>query len=226
MSIRRCVGGVAVALVVLIGLTVAPSQADMRPDPKPMSPDGTVLTAVEPRPNDDREPGLIEDSDAQLEDTIEWTYYDTKGKVTGGSGGERVLTDTGSGGTVKNSGCIRVWVNNKKYSPLGDHLFTHRIETYWCWNRANKTISNVDSTVWRYTPDFTCYEWVGQVNSDRRFYDWAAGYAPKSGYLHYRQGHVRFDCNPPGTGWIGLHVYPETTIRSHCNGTWTWATRD
>lgn len=133
-----------------------------------------------------------------------------------GKGGGDVTTQaTGSGGSSTASGCRTVTVNNYESSTLGTLLYTYRTVTDWCWTRSTSNIYNVSNS-WRYINDDMCWSWQGEVNNDLRFYSWNGG--SRSGYLHWRQGHVQGGCIFPN------NKYPENTIRAHSDGTYTWAT--
>jgi hypothetical protein len=175
-------------------------------------------SAVEERP-----PDVKETSTPQPEDTFEVTPIDSTGKVTGPSSGERYQADTGSGGSTKASGCQRVTLNNYKKSPLGDRVWNYRTWTNYCWTRSTDNIYSV-TTGWSIRDIFGCYEWIGQVGpADVHFYDWASGYAPRSGYYHEREGHLKLVCATP---ILQVHYYPRNILRVHSNGTWTWSTSD
>jgi hypothetical protein len=199
---RRILGTITSALALTVITTLGLSQP---------------ASAVEERP-----PDVTEYSTPQPEDTVEWQDIDSTGKPTGPKSGERVLADSGSGGSSAASGCKTVTVNNYKNSPLGDRVWNYRTWTSFCFTRSKDNIYSV-TTGWAIRDVFGCYDWVGEVFKDTRYYDWASGYAPKSGYYHEREGHLKLVCATP---IVGLHYYPRNVIRVHSNGTWTWSTSD
>ena len=125
---------------------------------------------------------------------------------------------SGSGGNPQGSGCLKVTVTNVVHTLLGFTAYKFITWTSWCWTRSTRTISSVD-TGWSITDVDSQYYWKGMVNTSRRFYEWSSGYA-KSGYYHYRMG--QFDNCVLKYGCIGTS-YPENTLRSHSDGTWTWS---
>ena len=129
--------------------------------------------------------------------------------------------EQGSGGTPMSSGCKTITLENKKYSTTGiDHMYTYTTITKYCFNRATKTISNVQND-WDFYTDNDSVKWVSQVRKWQEFYPWTSGYS-QSGYRHKRKGHFEncyfFGC----TG----DSYPVNEIKAHSDGTYTWWTDD
>lgn len=132
----------------------------------------------------------------------------------------RKSNESGSVGSSTASGCKTATVTNKKYSYSGtDHLYSYITKTSWCWNRSAKSVSSV-STDWDFYCDNGHIKWDGEANRDTYHYNWNGTW--NSGYYHWRKGAFTNDFGP----WTWGHSYPTNTIRSHSDGTWTWATTD
>jgi hypothetical protein len=128
------------------------------------------------------------------------------------------LDESGSGGTSSPSGCIKVTVHNyEKSAVFHTTLFGYHTWTSWCWNRAGHSVSSVATGYYISDLDWSI-SWEGEASRDLRYYAWTGGYA-HSGYWHYRMGHFQ-QCYP----WTCVNIYPSNTLRSHSDGTWTWAT--
>lgn len=199
---------------IILGPTGSASAAppDLRPgqpgSPQAATPDTSEAILTDVEGNVIAEKTFTEQGDVSMEDLL---------------AGSMTTMDSGSGGTVKDSGCLKVTINNRYHSLLGSLLWNYKTWTSWCWNRTATPsyIYNVD-VGWDYVNDDACWSWQGQVNKTTEFYDWAGGYAPKSGYLHRRKGHTLGQCPP----FLPNNKYPENYLRSHSNGTYTWSTTD
>ena len=127
----------------------------------------------------------------------------------------------GEGGTPSDSGCRKVTVRNEKETTFGFTAYWFNTWTYWCWNRENRTISDVE-TDW-YLDDVDDFqEWQGILVDNTHYFNWYYGY-PTSGYYHEKQGHFK-NCIPH----IGCtaNSYPRNQLWSHSDGTWSWKTSD
>jgi len=134
-------------------------------------------------------------------------------------------TDTGSGGWARlfENGCRSVRATNKKWNYSHTQVLAKfTTHTYWCWDRSDKRIRNVSTSYETDIAGGTFMEKVGMSHDDRKFYDWASGYAPRSGYDNDLEYHFR---NCP-FNWSCGHLYLRNIIRSHSDGTWTWRTEN
>lgn len=128
------------------------------------------------------------------------------------------VDESGSGGTSSPSGCRKVTVHNYTRSLIFHTIiFGYHTWTSWCWQRSAYSVSGVSTNYYVSDLDPTI-DWVGEASHDLRYYAWTSGKA-SSGYWHYRMGHFQ-QCYP----WSCANLYPSNTLRSHSDGTWTWAT--
>lgn len=134
-------------------------------------------------------------------------------------------TDYGSGGWARlfEHACRSVRATNKKWNYSHTQVLAKFVtHTYWCWDRSDKRVRNVSTSYETDIAGGTFMEKVGISHDDRKFYDWASGYAPRSGYDNDLEYHFR---NCP-LNWSCGHLYLRNIIRSHSDGTWTWRTEN
>ena len=150
-------------------------------------------------------------------ETYDTAHHLVSTEVLGAADGAGV-DESGSGGTPSASGCQKVTVNNYTRSLIFHTIILgYHTWTYWCWNRASYSVNSVSTNYYISHLDPTI-DWVGEAARDLRYYAWLAGHS-SSGYWHYRMGHFQ-QCYP----WTCANLYPSNTLRSHSDGTWTWAT--
>ncbi len=130
-------------------------------------------------------------------------------------------SNRGSGGSSSASGCNKVTVNNEKETLLGNTAYWFHTWTYWCWNRANRTVSNVNTGAYLSGVD-PFFFWRGIIIDNTNYFSRYFGYS-RSGYLHEKQGHfenciVRYGCIS--------NSYPHNLLHTYSNGTFTWQTHD
>lgn len=130
-------------------------------------------------------------------------------------------SNSGSGGTSSASGCRKVTVRNEKETLLGKTAYWFNTWTYWCWNRADRTVANVRTGSYLNDVD-SLYNWRGLIIDNTDHFSWCSGYS-ESGYHHEKQGHfencvVKYGCIS--------NSYPYNLLYSYSNGTFTWHTRD
>ena len=132
-----------------------------------------------------------------------------------------MASNGGEGGTPSDSGCHKVIVRNEKETTFGFTAYWFNTWTYWCWNRANRTISDVE-TDWHLEDVDEFQEWRNMLVDNTYFFYWYDGYAT-SGYYHEKQGHFK-NCIPH----IGCtsNSYPRNQLWSYADGTWSWKTSD
>lgn len=140
--------------------------------------------------------------------------------VPSGDGPSASYYEDGFGGSSSPSGCQRVTVTNTSYSMLGFVVYRFNIWTYWCWNRAQERVYNVD-TGWYISNVDPNFYWKGLITkfTTLKYFAWKSG-ASRSGYIHARQG--RFENCVLKYGCIGVE-YPTNRLRSRSNGTFYWA---
>lgn len=114
-------------------------------------------------------------------------------------------------------GCRKVSMTNKVYNVSHTSvLTTFKTDLYWCFNTYKKTVSSITKGV---DTDTNCC-WIedkGLFWDDGRFYDWATGTAPKSGYDDDRKWHfVQSLPKMPDNHW-----YQRNIIRGHSDGSWS-----
>jgi hypothetical protein len=134
-------------------------------------------------------------------------------------------TETGSGGWARlfEHGCRTVKVTNKKWNYTHTQVLAKFVtHTYWCWDRSDKKIRNVDLSWETDIASATFMSKVGFSHKDPKFYDWASGYAPRSGYDNDMEYHFK---NCP-LNWSCGHLYLRNILRAHSDGTWTWRTEN
>lgn len=128
---------------------------------------------------------------------------------------------SGSGGGSSASGCRKVTVKNVGKTVLGYTAYRYNTWTEWCWNRADRKITGVEVGQYLTEVASTMY-YRGLVVDDQRFYSWQPGYN-KSGYWNERQ--AQWENCIAKYGCIS-NDYPRNIIRSHSDGSYTWATTD
>lgn len=134
-------------------------------------------------------------------------------------------TETGSGGWWRliENGCRTVKVTNKKWNYSHTQVLAKFVtSTHWCWDRSSKRIRNVELSWETDIASATFMEKVGFSHKDPRFYDWASGYAPRSGYDNDMEYHFK---NCP-LNWSCGHLYLRNILRAHSDGSWTWRTEN
>ena len=130
-------------------------------------------------------------------------------------------TDSGSGGWARlfENGCRTVKVVNKKWNYSHTQVIAKFVtNTHWCWDRSDKKIRNVDLSWETDIGSATFVSKVGFSHKDPKFYDWASGYAPRSGYDNDMEYHFK---NCP-FNWSCGHLYLRNLLRAHSAGPWTW----
>jgi hypothetical protein len=221
LKIATRIGVLALIASLVAAVALSASADEGTPDPDPSDPtaqttdtlDGPSVVVIET----ERVSAAKAAADAAMGARSRTSAASGKGKIR-----HHVVAknEGGSGGSPSATGCRKVRLDNKKFDYLGiDHLYTYTTWTEWCWNRSAKSVSSV-STGYSVYIDNSGIGWEGQVNLDKHFY--ASSTTSNSGYFHYRQGGFVNDFGP----WTWGHSYPENTIRSHSDGTWTWATTD
>lgn len=136
-----------------------------------------------------------------------------------GKPGDVSANASGSGGSSSASGCTKVTVHNEAETLLGFTAYYFDTWTRWCWTRSTARVYDVTHGWDIHSVDSQQY-WKGIVNKETHLYDWKSGDSD-SGYYHMRQG--QFENCVLKYGCIGT-TYPKNIIRSHSDGTWTWAT--
>lgn len=134
-------------------------------------------------------------------------------------------TETGSGGWWRliENGCRTVKVTNKKWNYTHTQVLAKFVtSTHWCWDRSSKRIRNVSRSYETDIGNATFVSKVGFSHKDPRFYDWASGYAPRSGYDNDLEYHFK---NCP-LNWGCGHLYLRNILRAHSDGSWTWRTEN
>jgi hypothetical protein len=134
-------------------------------------------------------------------------------------------TDYGSGGWWRliENGCRGVKVVNKKWNYSHTQVLAKFVtHTHWCWDRSDKRIRDVQLSWETDIASATFMEKVGFSHKDPHFYDWASGYAPRSGYDNDMEYHFK---NCP-LNWSCGHLYLRNILRAHSDGSWTWRTEN
>ena len=157
-------------------------------------------------------------------DSIIIENYGVNGKLLSRrtiDGAAMLSRGSGSGGTSTASGCNKVTVRNRAETLLEYTAYRFNTWTYWCWNRQNRTISNV-RTGWYLSDVDSQFIWREMLIDNTHYFAWYSGYST-SGYKHEKQGRIE-NCLLH-YGCIG-NTYPRNILYSYSNGTWSWYTYD
>ena len=198
---RKSSAALALALAASLISVTTPTQAAPKPDKDEVYLEITISQAT-------YDPATGQRGDDQFV-AFETTKPGTIVPLTNGSGEYTISSP---------SGCKAVTMTNTSRSVLFNTvLFRFITVTSWCYNRNNRTISDV-GTSWRIEDVASTYDWRGINNKDLRFYAWISG-SSTSGYKHYRQG--KFANCVLEVGCTG-NEYPANTLWAHSNGTYAW----
>ena len=153
-------------------------------------------------------------------DSIDIATYDINGRLLSKEtiySNDLQTRDNGAGGSSSASGCKKVTLRNRATTLLGHTAYRFITWTYWCWNRADRTVFDV-RTGWYLSDVDSQHIWREMIIDNTNHFSWYSGYST-SGYKHEKQGRIEncifhYGCI--------LNLYPRNVLYSYSNGTWSW----